>query len=637
MAKSLKITLDPPPKEDDGSEMWQTMEVMDLDEVKVNQDHGDAGKLKNRKLAPKKEQKAEDNSMDDFIITTTRKTAAKPRKKKEEEESNKKSNKKKIANRLKDENDGGKFDDEEIEAVKNEDEAKQLPKVKPSSKRKAKKMDNSESEVIPQKKPKKQQDENKEGLLKSTKNEVKKETTKKKATADKKRETENLNNDIPNDGKKSKGKLSKRKTNKQPEEKKSEPAKEDENNKKQKRNSSVRFSDVDEILKTQSQKKSNDKNTAEKRRSSILKVNKQNARGETPLQVACIKGHNDEIEDLLSRGADPNCKDYAGWTPLHEVAQKANDSAAGLLLRSGANPNAASIDRTTALHDAAESGAVLVAQLLIKHGAKKETLNKDGQTALELAANDETRKIIRETESEVTDTEVLETSITNYANKKKVLFFVKVEKNITKLKEDLKKISADSKITHAFTDSITHFILPKAEVSAKAKVVFYKALLMGAWILTKEWFDKSLEAGNFIDEEEYEFKSTAARLNSMKQSPRLFEGCHFYLQCFAKENFEKSKLPGKVQLSEILKTGGGIILNREPDPESIPQDRAPFHADQDGSLAYCSHFILYPDNEADMTNKPRLKYDMNHFKSLPASWAMKCADEFKLIDPKKNS
>lgn len=45
-------------------------------------------------------------------------------------------------------------------------------------------------------------------------------------------------------------------------------------------------------------------------------IDKKNAKGETSLQVACIKGDLERVERLLSFGANPNTRDHAGWTPL---------------------------------------------------------------------------------------------------------------------------------------------------------------------------------------------------------------------------------------------------------------------------------------------------------------------------------
>lgn len=46
------------------------------------------------------------------------------------------------------------------------------------------------------------------------------------------------------------------------------------------------------------------------------KVDKKNAKGETPLHVSCRTGQLEKARQLILAGADPNAQDHAGWTPL---------------------------------------------------------------------------------------------------------------------------------------------------------------------------------------------------------------------------------------------------------------------------------------------------------------------------------
>ena len=50
------------------------------------------------------------------------------------------------------------------------------------------------------------------------------------------------------------------------------------------------------------------------------KIDKRNKKGETALQVACVKGDLLKAKDLLQQGANPNTQDNAGWTPLVSVS-----------------------------------------------------------------------------------------------------------------------------------------------------------------------------------------------------------------------------------------------------------------------------------------------------------------------------
>jgi hypothetical protein len=51
-------------------------------------------------------------------------------------------------------------------------------------------------------------------------------------------------------------------------------------------------------------------------------LQKRNARGESQLHVAAIKGDAEKVQSLLKEGANPNTKDNAGWTPLVSILLK---------------------------------------------------------------------------------------------------------------------------------------------------------------------------------------------------------------------------------------------------------------------------------------------------------------------------
>ena len=49
-----------------------------------------------------------------------------------------------------------------------------------------------------------------------------------------------------------------------------------------------------------------------KKESNVLRINKRNERGETPLHLAAIKGDIEDTIDLIKAGIIVNSKDYAG-------------------------------------------------------------------------------------------------------------------------------------------------------------------------------------------------------------------------------------------------------------------------------------------------------------------------------------
>ncbi|MCU1716871.1 ankyrin repeat domain-containing protein [Pseudomonas sp. 5P_3.1_Bac2] len=81
-------------------------------------------------------------------------------------------------------------------------------------------------------------------------------------------------------------------------------------------------------------------------------VNSASLFGDKPIHIAATRGDINEIQLILSQGADVNCKGEHGYT---------------------------------ALHDAVEQGHREAVIYLLKHGANSEALNDDGVSPAELA------------------------------------------------------------------------------------------------------------------------------------------------------------------------------------------------------------------------------------------------------------
>lgn len=96
---------------------------------------------------------------------------------------------------------------------------------------------------------------------------------------------------------------------------------------------------------------------------------RRNKLGETPLQVASIKGNVEKVKQLLLEGANPNVRDNAGWTPLHEACNHGFLDVARLLLSGGALVDATGPDGVTCLHDAVLNGHLDIVRLLVRSGA----------------------------------------------------------------------------------------------------------------------------------------------------------------------------------------------------------------------------------------------------------------------------
>uniref|UniRef100_A0A3P9QHC8 Ankyrin repeat and kinase domain containing 1 n=1 Tax=Poecilia reticulata TaxID=8081 RepID=A0A3P9QHC8_POERE len=59
----------------------------------------------------------------------------------------------------------------------------------------------------------------------------------------------------------------------------------------------------------------------------------------TPLHLAALKGHAGICRQLLSNGANPNCKTDQGWTPMHLAALRGHEAVVLKLLAAKADPN----------------------------------------------------------------------------------------------------------------------------------------------------------------------------------------------------------------------------------------------------------------------------------------------------------
>ena len=113
-----------------------------------------------------------------------------------------------------------------------------------------------------------------------------------------------------------------------------------------------------------------------------INVNVRNAHGETPLMLACLKGHVSLAKLLISRQADIN---HPGWTPLHYAATGGHVELIQILLEDSAYIDAESPNGTTPLMMAARYGSAKATHLLIEEGADIQTKNQLGLTALDFA------------------------------------------------------------------------------------------------------------------------------------------------------------------------------------------------------------------------------------------------------------
>lgn len=111
-------------------------------------------------------------------------------------------------------------------------------------------------------------------------------------------------------------------------------------------------------------------------------VEARNAKDESPLMLAALKGQDDLVAKLLKRDADVN---KPGWTPLHYAATGGQVNVIKVLLENHAFIDAQSPNGSTPLMMAAMYGSPDAIKLLLNEGADPTMKNEQGLTAVDFA------------------------------------------------------------------------------------------------------------------------------------------------------------------------------------------------------------------------------------------------------------
>jgi hypothetical protein len=111
------------------------------------------------------------------------------------------------------------------------------------------------------------------------------------------------------------------------------------------------------------------------------------------LHQAIVEGDIDQVQSLLSKGADVNLKNRMSWTPLHTAARNHQKAIVELLISKGADVNAKNKANQTPLHFAVDRGQKDVIELLIAKGADVNAVGGRGDNALSLAKKNGNKEI----------------------------------------------------------------------------------------------------------------------------------------------------------------------------------------------------------------------------------------------------
>lgn len=107
--------------------------------------------------------------------------------------------------------------------------------------------------------------------------------------------------------------------------------------------------------------------------------------GSTPLHHAAAGGHENVVEYLLDRGADPNLVNSDGFAALHSCALTGDSATAVLLLARGSLVYMRDNLQQTPLNCAALKNNLPVAKALLAGGADVNDINENGWTPLRVA------------------------------------------------------------------------------------------------------------------------------------------------------------------------------------------------------------------------------------------------------------
>ena len=116
-----------------------------------------------------------------------------------------------------------------------------------------------------------------------------------------------------------------------------------------------------------------------------IKVEMRNAKDESPLMIAALRGQVAAVRALIAKDADVN---KTGWTPLHYAASGTTDQQleiARILIDQSAYIDAESPNGTTPLMMAVSYGRADVARFLVEQGADPTIKNQLGLTAADFA------------------------------------------------------------------------------------------------------------------------------------------------------------------------------------------------------------------------------------------------------------
>lgn len=118
----------------------------------------------------------------------------------------------------------------------------------------------------------------------------------------------------------------------------------------------------------------------------------------------------------------------------------------------------------------------------------------------------------------------------------------------------------------------------------------------------------------------------AALINKLLGLPPLFDKMSFHILKHNKPiEIEGIRLTSN-DFVELIRSGGGEILRREPTPSSVQNTFSAYHASEHAELKKCTNFIIFDEN-----NPPQLLYSMKELYHKSSRWLIESILKHKFI------
>jgi len=153
---------------------------------------------------------------------------------------------------------------------------------------------------------------------------------------------------------------------------------------------------------------------------SPLDLDIQDAYGNTPLHLACEKGHKDNVRLLLAAKANFETQNNGGMTPFHLACKFGHSDVVDLLVAGKVNIEAIDNYGRTALHHASSSGQVEIAEWLLDQGLEVDAQDNGWKTPLTYASRqgkiDVVKLLVEEGKAAVDDEDETKSTPLHYAS-----------------------------------------------------------------------------------------------------------------------------------------------------------------------------------------------------------------------------